>query len=1013
MHAQMRAAIDTSARTQAVAQQRRIIVAPPAPQLRRPAPPPASAPIQRVVDFSSDVDKQYTKDAYLTKLRQASGKSFAHVRLTWLAAERSADRIRLSNNIALAWAQLAPYAPPDDRQAGTLGTYPENDAALLDSAAREIPMVSRYDVDRHSAAIAAHYRTIFPFAREEPGEAQTPWNPDDALDIAGRPATIDPTTWDNLTDTQRAALVRHRDDLDALMRVLQGLVRSGAQDQDDYVIALYSHLAARRGDGRSVGRIAGLRDNGRYLQTIVDVRRGKSPRVDAYRPTKFSDVSAIDWASRDDLAEDRPFLRQRTDQLRKSLSGDDLRNERDILTKWASPATGVQRDNVGMDQDTVGKSVPSRKRGTPGANVSLLDTTLAQIAPIEGTLYAAYARNDSLKVGEVFSQGAPLSASESAGGTVTFSKGAMSGASAAMDRYRIYAKGFNGIPISPLAPDVGHGQREVVFRARATFKVLSIEAGNFGAGVTRLVTLLEQGESSSHASAVKHSQEALLNPKDRWLTGLPDNGLDQRTQAWFISNSVGGTVEGQRDASFAYPYGKRTAEVWHEVITDDGTDIWSIDGFLTIAARLTGVTPRDIDFITNADAPSAWGELVTLGPDARTALQQNGMTLTKKGDKYHVAYRKENKRPKLVSLLKEGAAQFAQIVRTPSRDSEARVAALAAEIQQRLSVLHPLHDGNGRISRAYAYLILRRAGFGIHADQPRQPLRVFDQDADQTTLAQDWKARFAAQPSALPPPLANRDMSLAAMPVNDTPDVERFVSRLAGGGMSERLADARAQEARLSTGGVIEPEDMWLVEELLAYIPHREAWLSQALVQSMNAFVQTYGAVRPGTVNPQAYAAAVPLKRQLEIEIAQRLSAGLDPQHNDSTPSVSTTPDDSSAMAIEPVAQDDADGQDRMEVMPASDDHNMLVQTPQPQQAPAVAPRTRTVNRRTRRFVAPADPVVPLPPRAAKVAALARLGGGSAGRAKRVKIATKPSGIQKPKRTPWAQRKKSSGARRK
>ncbi|AJC20284.1 Fic family protein [Pandoraea pulmonicola] len=1014
MHAQMRAAIDASPRTQAVAQQRKIIAAPPAPQLQRPVAPTSSAPIQRVVDFASDVDKQYTKDAYLTKLKQASGKSFAHVRLTWMAAERSPNNVRLSNNIALAWEQLAPYAPPDDSQANTLGTSPENDAGLLDSAARDIPMLSRYSVDNHRKAIAKHYRTIFPFAREESPEAQAPWNPDEAVDFAGRLATIDHTTWDNLTDEQRATLGTHRNNLGELTKILERLVSSGASGKDDYVIALYSHLAARRGDGQSVGKEAGLGDKGRYLQTIVDVRSGKSPRVEAYSPPKYSDVSAVDWTSHRELIEDRPFLRQRTEQLHKRLGGNDKRNERDILTKWASPATSMQRDNVGMDQETVTKSKVSRKRSTPGANISLLDTTLAQIAPIEGTLYAAYARNDSLKVGEVFSQGTPLSASESAGGTVTFSKGAVADSSNAMDRYKIYAKGFNGIPISPVAPQVGHGQREVVFRARATFKVLSIEEGNFGAGVTRLVTLLEQGESSSHVNAVKHSQEALLNPKDRWLTGLPQSGLDQRTQAWFISNSVGGTVEGQSDASFAYPYGKRTAEVWHEVITDDGTDIWSIDGFKSIAARLTGGTAKDIDFITQADTPSTWGEPVKLDKRAHKALVDNGMTVskeTRKPGEYRVAYQKEDKQPLLKAILRDGATQLKRIMGTPSPDNEARVAALAAEIQQRLSVLHPLHDGNGRISRAYAYLILRRAGFGIQPDQPQQPLRVFDQDADQTTPAREWKASFARPPSALPSPLSNRDMSLASMPINETEDVDRFVSGLAGGKMDERLTGVREEEDRLATGGRIERDDMWVVEELLAYIPHREAWLSDELVQEMNRFVQAHGAMRRGTVSRQAYADAVALKRRLEIEIVQRLSAGLDPQHDGDPTSVPAATDNTTAMVVEPVAQDEDDAQDTMDVVPSSDDHSMLVE-PQPQPQPVV-PRARRINRRTQRFLESADLIVPPLPRPAKVAALEKMRGGSTGGARSARTPRKSSGTRKPKRTSWAERKKTSGGRKK
>ncbi|WP_150578269.1 hypothetical protein [Pandoraea aquatica] len=902
-HAQMRTTIDASPRTRAVAQQQ---------ALASPSPPPSSpAPIQRVIDFSADVERQYTKDAFLTKLMHVSELTFDEIRRTWIAAEKSAEHITLPDNIELAWAMLAPFRPKPPRRRGAkpraLPQYPQNDVRLLDQAASAIPMTSRFDVGKHQAAISSHFQTIFPPAKEESEEAQQPWNPEEPGEFEEHLSTVDFTTWDNLAPKQKGVLLRHRNNPKLLMRELKNLVAHTSDDMSDYLIALYSHLAALRGDARAVGAEAGLHDEGEYLQRIVDIRSGKALGSEPYKPPKYSQVSSIDWTDRDELVEDHPFLRQRSEQLYKHLDARRDRNALDVLTKWASPATGVQKNNVGMD---VGLSAKSRTPGHAGDDIALLDSTLARIAPIEGTLYAAYPRNDSLQPGRLFSQGTPLSASESAGGTVAFSKGGMKKKGDLMDRYRIYAKGMNGIPISPVAPDIGHGQREVVFRASATFKVLTVEEGNFGAGVTRLVTMVEQGESTSQIDAVKQSQEALLNRNDRWLTQLDDVDIDQRTQSWFISNSTGGTVEGQRDASFAFPYGKKTAQAWHDVITDNGIDIWSIEGFRTVAARLAGETRSEVEFITQDDEPSFWGAPAKLSSPERKALTGHGLSVTSakgKGNKglFNVSYRQEDKASALGELLAQSKKAFDAILAPkpkpkgrlridPETQTENDIARLAARVQQQISVLHPLHDTNGRVSRAYAYLILRRAGYGD------KPLRLFDQDKDQTTSRADWENQFA---SYQPEEEDENDWSTSSGPVTDMGGARSFIGTLAGGTMPYRLSEVEKEERTLSAQRDIDDRDLWVEEEMLAFASHRPPWLPPELGLEMDAFVASDLKRReeeeeeaqqektgkrnkkkrvratPST-KPKRYADAVALQHRVTIAVSNRIQSSLNRKRN-------------------------------------------------------------------------------------------------------------------------------------
>ncbi|WP_150810668.1 Fic family protein [Pandoraea sputorum] len=897
-HAQLRTTIDASPRTRAVAQQHALASPPP-----RTATPSSSAPIQRVIDFSADVERQYTKDAYLTKLMHVSHLSFDEIRRTWIAAEKSAEHVTLPDNIELAWVMLAPFQPKPPRRRGAkapaLPQYPENDVGLLDQAAHAIPMTSRFDVRKHQAAISSHFQTIFPPAKEESAQAQQPWNPEEPGEFEEHLSTVDFTTWDNLGAEQKGVLLLNRNNPKLLMRELKKLVTHTSDATNDYLIALYSHLAALRGDARAVGTDAGLPDKGEYLQTIVDIRSGKALDADPYKPTKFSQVSSIDWTGRDELIEDHPFLRQRSDQLYRHLDARRDRNALDVLTKWASPATGVQKNNVGMD---IGLSAKSHDPKHAGDDIALLDSTLARIAPIEGTLYAAYPRNDSLQPGRLFSQGTPLSASESAGGTVAFSKGGMKKKGDRMDRYRIYAKGMNGIPISPVAPDIGHGQREVVFRASATFKVLTVEEGNYGAGVTRLVTMVEQGESTSQIDAVKQSQEALLNSNDRWLTRLGDVDLDQRTQSWFISNSTGGTVEGQRDASFAFPYGKKTAQAWHDVITDNGIDIWTVEGFRTVAARLAGETRSDVEFITQDDEPSFWGAPVRLTSPEKKALSGHGLSVTSvkgKGNKglFNVSYRQEDKASALGALLARSKEAFDAILASkpkpkrrgrgdPEEEKESAVARLAARVQQQISVLHPLHDTNGRVSRAYAYLILRRAGYGD------RPLRLFDQDKDQTTSRADWENQFA---SYQPEEEEEDDWLPSASPVTDMGGARSFIGTLAGGTMPQRLSEVEKEEKTLSARQDVEDDDLWVEQEMLAFASHRPSWLPPDLGLEMDAFVASDRKRRQAeeepekkgkknkkkrgramsSTKPKRYADAVALQHRVTIAISNRIQTSL------------------------------------------------------------------------------------------------------------------------------------------
>ncbi|VVE58126.1 hypothetical protein PCO31010_05286 [Pandoraea commovens] len=901
-HAQMRTTIDASPRTRAVAQRQALASPPP--------PSSAPAPIQRVINFSADVERQYTKDAFLTKLKHVSALTFDEIRRTWIAAENATEQITLPDNIELAWAMLAPFRPKPPRRRGAkapvLPQYPENDVRLLDQAARAIPMTSRFDVGKHQAAISSHFQTIFPPAKEESEQAQQPWNPEEPGEFEEHLSTVDFTTWDNLVPGQKRLLLRNRNNPKVLMRELKDLVTHTSDATNDYLIALYSHLAALRGDARAIGEEAGLHDKGEYLQTIVDIRSGKALGSEPYKPPKYSQVSSIDWTDRDELVEDHPFLRQRSEQLYKHLDARRDRNALDVLTKWASPATGVQKNNVGMD---IGLSAKSHDPGHAGDDIALLDSTLARIAPIEGTLYAAYPRNDSLQPGRLFTQGTPLSASESAGGTVAFSKGGMKKKGDPMDRYRIYAKGMNGIPISPVAPDIGHGQREVVFRASATFKVLTVEEGNYGAGVTRLVTMVEQGESTSQIDAVKQSQEALLNSNDRWLTRLGDVDVDQRTQSWFISNSTGGTVEGQRDASFAFPYGKKTAQAWHDVITDNGIDIWSIDGFRTVAARLAGETRSEVEFITQDDDPSFWGAPVRLTSPERKTLTGHGLSVTSakgKGNKglFNVSYQQEDKASALGDLLAQSKEAFDAILAPkpkpkgrrridPETEKENDIARLAARVQQQISVLHPLHDTNGRVSRAYAYLILRRAGYGD------RPLRLFDQDKDQTTSRADWENQFA---SYQPEEDEEDDWLSSAGPVTDMGGARTFIGTLAGGTMPRRLSEVEKEEKTLSAAQDVEDDDLWVEREMLAFASHRPPWLPPELGLEMDAFVasdlkrreaeEEEEPEKRGKKNkkkrvratpptkPKRYADAVALQHRVTIAISNRIQTSLNRKRN-------------------------------------------------------------------------------------------------------------------------------------
>jgi prophage maintenance system killer protein len=990
-------------------------------------------PVQRVINFPDKVEKQYTKNTYLTKLWKAARKtsadiSFDQVRQAWIEAEASDDVVDLPDDIDRAWAGIAPFLEEETEELRpTLDA--EAELAALNEAGLRIPMTERAGLDKHRASVRSNVGVIFPAARAEEDEEQRKWDPGNPAEFEEKLPTVDYATWDNLLDRQKRFLLENQGNIKVLMGALQAEVGFGnsrlreqaklppgkrqSKTYSDYIVALFSHLAVSTANPEQVAKEAGIADGGKYLSAVFNVRRGGQDKsITAYKAAKKTETRAekaaitkgqppIDWLNEvgleEMLREDAPFLRQRAKQvthLKKNI------NEFDILKKWASGGSNVQSHNSNMDSDvlaTIATTASAKDKQSPIANIGLLDSLLAKITPVEGTLYGAYPRNDSLRVGYLFSQGTPMSASESAGGTVAFSKNTEGGA----DRYKIYATGHNGIPISAVVPGVGQGQREILFRAQATFKVLSIEEGDFGANVTRQITMVEQGAAISRRQAGRHddkavttSQEALLNERDKWITKFSELEVDAETQAWFISNNTGDRIEGQADASFAFPYGKKTAQAWHDVITNDDIDIWSIEGFTQVAARLLGSSPAEIKFIVDGEDPGSWGEALELPDKDKTALIGNGLLVEdlyavngdlsqelfaqiaaragaefsddddlfrlrltakqrklitgrwratkekgsekdgtdlykisqlpsrqksgkrikadmeaagqmkallvslaggsadgtqvplsaaaagkiqksqkdtiEKTKKSKVGYQNEDKRSALERILARGAEGMEAINALADKGSRkeggqlTESAKLAARIQQQLSVLHPLHDGNGRISRAYAYLVLRRLGFGDI------PLPLFDQDRDQSTEAEEWENQFAAQAAGGVKEKEDDSDLVEEIPViASEADALKFMQVHAGAKTKEAIESVNAEQIKIGLGGAIQMEDMWLVDEMLKYIGQRPEWLSKELRKDMDDLRRKRDT--ESTTNTDVFQQTLALKKQLVLEITEKM----------------------------------------------------------------------------------------------------------------------------------------------
>ncbi|AMO94724.1 zinc finger, C2H2 type family protein [Collimonas fungivorans] len=1014
-------------------------------------------PVQRVINFPDKVEVQYTKNTYLTKLWKAAQKisaeiTFDQVRRAWIEAEASGRKVDLPDNIDLAWQGIAPYMARRKARL-RLALDDEAELAALDEAGSQIPMTERTGLDKHRASVRSNAEVIFPAARVEQDDERRTWDPRNPAEFETKLPTVDYTTWDNLLDRQKRFLLENQSDIKALMGVLQAEVELGnrqllaqaklppgkkqSKTYSDYIVALFSHLAVATANPQQVAKDAGIADGGKYLSAVFNVRRGEQDKsIVAYKAAPKTETDAerkalakgqppIDWLNEvrmvEMLREDAPFLRQRARQvahLKKNL------DEFDILKKWASGGSNVQDHNSNMDSDvltTIATTAGAKDKQSPIASISLLDSLLAKITPVEGTVYAAYPRNDSLRVGYLFSLGTPMSASESAGGTVAFSKNTAGGA----DRYKIYATGHNGIPISAVVPGVGQGQREVLFRAQATFKVLSIEGGDFGANVKRQITMVEQGAAVSRQPAgrrddktVQTSQETLLNQRDKWITKFAGLDVDAETQAWFISNNTADRFEGRADASFAFPYGKKTAQAWHDVITNSDIDIWSMDGFIQIAARLLGNSPAEIKFIVAGEDPGSWGEAFELPDKDKAVLIANGLLVDNlysiagalsqelfaqvaaragaefsvsgnmfrlrltakqvalisgrwkaikekstekdgtaiykisqqasgkkggkliKGDmeaagqmktllvslaggtadgmqvplsaaavekikvdqedeiagtkKSKVSYQNEDKRTALAGILKRGAESMAAInapVIGESREEGYKLtesAKLAARIQQQLSVLHPLHDGNGRISRAYAYLVLRRQGFGDI------PLPLFDQDRDQSTAADEWENQFAAQATG-----GVKEKGGDSGPAEEIPaiaseaDALKFMQVYAGDKMKGAIQSANAEQEKMSLGKSLQADDMWLVDEMLKYIGQRPEWLSKELKKDMDDLRRKRDT--ESTTNMDVFKQTLALKKRLVLEITEKMrkarAASKDASEKPATSSESLTPD--------------------------------------------------------------------------------------------------------------------------
>lgn len=837
-----------------------------------------SQPIQRVIDFSDKVQYQYTKDTYLTMLWREAQKTnnaitFDEVRQAWIEAEADTRKIVLPDRIDLAWKVLRPFvgnATVPLRAA----LDPAAEALALDAAGASIPMTERTGLTRHRNAVRGEAGTIFPAARAELDQDGRNWDPDNPAEFEAKPAGVDYTSWDNLAGLQKRFLLNNQKNINRLVAELYDVV-AAKNDSGDYILALFSQAYFLSKDSKQIAEAAGIVDGGNYLLTLFNIRRGLHDKdVKSYRATPTVKSAAelkakrgpIDWLNEglhDILREDAPFLRQRAKQV-ENLAGkpDDF----DILKKWASGGSSVQEQHSNMDADvltTIANSHGKMGKQSPVQNFNLLDKLLADITPVVGTLYGAYPRNDSLRPGYLFSQGTPMSASESPGGTVTFS----AHVKGAADRYKIYATGVNGIPISAVVPGVGQGQREVLFRSQATFKILSIEEGKFGANVSRIITMVEQRVATSRETdpdaAVKTSQQTLLNEGDKWLTRFSHVDIDEKTQAWFISNNAGGRIEGQQDASFAFPYGRAAAHAWHNVITNDTIPIWDVKGFIRIAANLLEKNPSAIRLIVAREDPGSWGEPKLLEDPEKKILRANGLVVTddKKTGLSTVSYKIENKEPELKRILTQGSAEMEKIKLMPLPDKDnARLIAsakLAARIQQRLSVLHPLHDGNGRISRAYAYLILRRLGYG-ETEMP-----AFDQDKDQSTPTAEWEDQFAVRainpgatgPTAVPAKIAS---------ISSEDDVVNFIASYAGTPIIKYLADDLKWLEDVGAKKTISEVDMWIVKEMQELILQRPDWLSPDLIRDMEAFTKLKG-------DKQQYAAALALKKRLAFEIIRKI----------------------------------------------------------------------------------------------------------------------------------------------
>lgn len=754
-----------------------------------------SATVQRQIDFDPYAKKIHTPEEYLNLLHQAALKKYPNLDFNtfinyWRLVEEHKDHLIINDDISHSWEVIEQFIGSngikvDQSNSQEQGKLGKKDYKLAMEISRSSMAGKTKVINSVNKAVGPIYP---PINQKDPVSGK-----DEKQPFADGNSEIDYLMWQDLSKEEQEKINRYLYPEDDGEEAKEALIQDWPTENSAYNLLVGKLLTA----DLNLDEL-GFSD---YFKKLIDIREG---RTQDNVPQKYNTPSSNE---RDYTAWQknipsimRPFQRQRGN-LKKGVEERGGGSVVAAIRSYTKGANLGAAQNLDILLDDYLKAPKKEKKDKKNeldlalARARDLDNALSQLPTSVGTVYGIYPENDSLKEGMFFSQGAPLSTSESLGSIANF------GRDGKMDLYLIEATGDSGHNIAEFSSAEYRHQREVLFRARARFVISGIRKPEgdeqFVTGIKRVIMMREVSskinpsllptsneeisknpfdslkiEGADHLSTedlqLLKSQKYLLNSNAEWLTKLEGvSKLHPALQNWFISNATGGWIEGNKTASFQFPYGRDTASRWHSAINYNDNDIWELTGFKKIVGILEGKDEGQVKPLSKKDSRDKWwGNPTKLDKKQVNAAKSLGLNVKKGGEKgtFDVFYKVEAKQGPLTQLLQNAQIIFNRISQIQDLETKKQEGAkFAAHIQQQLSVLHPLEDTNGRMSRAYGHIILKKLGLP-------DPEYGFNQNDDQTTSSDEWQDSFAnsyTKKQKHNPQNKPENMSVSSIPSND------------------------------------------------------------------------------------------------------------------------------------------------------------------------------------------------------------------------------------------------------